>query len=217
MPRKNIRDFRGAPLIAHTIRAAVDTGLFARVIVSTDDEEIASIATGAGAEVPFLRDPGLADDITPVSAATADALTRIDPDGNEFESVCQLMPNCPLRNAADIADSHAEFHRSRPPAQVSLVRYGWQNPWWALELDEHNRVKPLFEDRLLSRSQDLPALFCPTGAVWWAAADVLRETKTFHVDDRAGWEIRWEHAVDIDTEDDWLFAELVHDYLALGR
>lgn len=207
VPRKNIREMDGRPLIAHTIEAAIGSGVFARVVVSTDDEEIARIARACGADVPFLRDAALADDVTPVSAATADALERLDPDGAVFADVAQLMANCPLRTAADVRASHAAFKAGDAPAQISVTPYGWQNPWWALTRDAAGRIRPIFADRLQQRSQDLPPLFCPTGAIWWARAGTLRAQRTFHVDGRVAWEMPWRRAIDIDTEDDWSLAE----------
>jgi len=207
VPGKNIRPLEGKPLLAYTIDAAQNTGLFERVLVSTDSDEVAQMARRLGAEVPFLRDAALADDITPVSAVTVDALGRLDPSADKYEFVCQLMPNCPLRTAEDIVASHRQLMVSDSAAQLSVVRYGWQNPWWAMRRDEGLVLEPLFPEALQQRSQDLPELFCPTGAVWWASADVLRAAGTFHVRERTGWEISWQHGLDIDTEEDWVMAE----------
>lgn len=206
VPRKNIRLLLGRPALAYTVEAALESRLFDRVVVSTDDREIAEVARACGAEVPFLRAAGLADDVTPVSVVTADALDRLDP-GGAIPFVAQLMPNCPLRTAEDIRASHAAFIASEAESQISVTRFGWQNPWWAAELDAKRRLIPLFADRVLTRSQDLPELFCPTGAVWWARTEVLRGRRTFHVEGRAGWEMPWQRAVDIDTEADWEMAE----------
>ena len=164
IPGKNIRDLAGRPMIAYTIEAACASGLFERVVVSTDSQEIAEIAERYGAESPFLRDAALADDVTPVSLATLDALHRLDPDGGQYDTLAQLMPNCPLRSAEDVQHSHAQFRESDSPSQISVVRYGWQNPWWAMRRNEEFRLKPLFPDEIKQRSQDLPELFCPTGA-----------------------------------------------------
>jgi pseudaminic acid cytidylyltransferase len=209
IPKKNVRVFEGRPLIARTIEAAVGCGLFRQVIVSTDSREIAQVAQDLGAEVPFLRDPHLADDLVPVSAATVDALQRLDPRGAVFEHICQLMPNCPLRTARDIADSYGQFTHTGAEAQLSVVRYGWQNPWWAMRRDDAFALSALFEEAMTTRSQDLPELYCPTGAVWWAKADTLRREGTYHVRGKTGWEIPWIRGMDIDTEDDWAMAELL--------
>lgn len=207
VPRKNIRLFLGKPIIAYTIEAALASGLFARVIVSTDSEEYAEIARQFGAETPFLRGDALAGDHVPISAVTVDVLERLDPDGSLYPDVCQLMANCPLRTAEDIQDSYRQFSESGARTQISVTRSGWLNPWWAMTRDDQYHLEPIFKEALTQRSQDLPALFVPTGAVWWAKSAVLRKEKTFHTPDRRGWEIPWFRAVDIDDEDDWLLAK----------
>ncbi len=209
IPRKNVRSLDGQPLLAYTIEAARVSGLFQRVVVSTDDPEIARLAEAFGAEAPFLRNAALADDQTPVSAATVDALCRLDPHGTSFAHVAQLMANCPLRNSDDIVQSYRQFVESHAAVQISITRFGWQNPWWAFERSPDLRLSPLFPDKMCQRSQDLPELFCTTGAVWWTKSDVLRREKTFHINERTGWEIPWRHGLDIDTEEDWLMAEVL--------
>lgn len=209
IPRKNIRNLRGKPIIAYTIEAAVKSGLFSRVVVSTDSEEVASVARQFGAEVPFTRDASLADDYTPVSLVTLDALKRLDPDRKIFYYVAQLMANCPLRTTADIKDSYRQFVETGADAQISVTHYGWLNPWWAMTRNAKYELSPIFPEQMSKRSQDLPEVFCPTGAIWWAKADVLRQERTFHIANRTGWEIPWQRAIDIDTEDDWQLAELL--------
>jgi len=199
----------GEPIIAYTIEAALESGVFSRVIVSTDSGEIATIARRFGAEVPFLRDAGLADDYTPISLATLDVLERLDLNGTVFRNVAQLMANCPLRTDEDIRASYRQFVETGADSQLSVTRYGGLHLWWAMTRDREMRLAPLFESRTSVRSQDLPEVFCPTGAIWWAKADVLRRDKTFHIADRTGWEIPWQRAVDIDTEDDWQLVELL--------
>jgi N-acylneuraminate cytidylyltransferase len=206
VPRKNIRDLLGRPAIAYTIEAAIESGLFEQVVVSTDSEEIAAVARDCGASVPFLRDAALADDQTHVSSVTLDALQRVDPT-EQVHGIAQLMANCPLRTADDVVASFEQFDRSGAAAQLSVTAFGWQNPWWASELTPAGAMAPIFPERMTSRSQDLPALFCPTGAIWWARPEVLRQTGTFHVPGRTGWVIPWQRAVDIDTEEDWQMAE----------
>jgi N-acylneuraminate cytidylyltransferase len=206
--RKNIRPLAGRPAIAYTVEAALAADLFAQVVVSTDSEEVAALATSLGASVPFLRDANLADDQTHVSAVTLDALLRVDP-ARKMAAVAQLLPNCPLRTAEDIRASWTAFQETGAAVQLSVARFGWQSPWWATTVGNDSTLWPLFADRMTERSQDLPPLVCPTGAVWWIRADVLRRTGTFHLPGRTGWELPWQHAIDIDTEDDWALAELL--------
>lgn len=204
--RKNIRPLAGRPALAYTVEAALGAGLFAQVVVSTDSEEVAELARSLGASVPFVRDAGLADDHTHVSAVTLDALVRVDP-GRSVAAVAQLLPNCPLRTAGDIRESWSAFQRSGAAVQLSVTRFAWQNPWWASTVAEDGTLSPLHAEQMTRRSQDLPSLVCPTGAVWWIRAEVLRRAGTFHVPGRTGWEMPWQRAVDIDTETDWEMAE----------
>ena len=209
IPGKNVRPLAGTPLIAYTIAAALDSGLFEEVVVSTDSPEIAEIASHYRAQVPFLRDEQLSDDFTPVSEVTADTLLRVDPAGGRFESVAQLMANCPLRTADDVRASYEQFRRTRAESQVSVVRYGWQNPWWALRRNDEYKLAPLFPEQMSVRSQDQAELFCPTGAIWWARTETLRRTRTFHLENRTGWELPWERGIDIDSFQDLALAEVL--------
>lgn len=208
VPGKNIRPLAGKALIGYSIEAALDSGMFERVVVSTDSEEIAGLSRNFGAEIPFLRSAEISDDVTPISAATADALERLDPDGTRYLFVAQLMANCPLRTSEDVVSSYAQFSKTGADSQISVVRYGWQNPWWAMRRDAGTfALDPLFPREMSARSQDLPELYCPTGAIWWGKTSVIRARRTFHVPQRTGWEIDWRHGVDIDTPEDMAFAE----------
>lgn len=205
IPHKNIRPLGGRPLLAYTVAAALGSGVFAEVLVSTDDEAVAAAAKAAGATV-LERAAELADDHTPASSVTARVAEQLGlPDA---QPVAQLLPNCPLRTAADVRASFMAFLAGGSPAQLSVTRYGWLNPWWAMTQDG-GRLSPVFAEQLKARSQDLPTLYCPTGAVWWSTAGALRREGTFYMAGHTGWELPWGRAVDIDDEDDWRLAELL--------
>lgn len=207
IPHKNITEFCGKPMIAWTIQAAKDSGLFDRVLVSTDDQRIAEVSKTWGAEVPFLR-ASFADDHTPVSEATASALQQAMNHWQEsYASVTQLMANCPLRTADDITQAVTQFEAQDRSFQISCFKYGWMNPWWAVKLGPEGHPERLFPETAGKRSQDLPELFCPTGAIWIARADLLLKTKTFYGPNHVFEPMSWESAVDIDDYDDMRFAE----------
>ena len=202
LPRKNILELHGKPMLGWTVEAAVQSGCYDRVLVSTDDEEIAAIGRAHGADVPFLRDRG-ADDITPSSEATIAALDQAETYwGERYKCVSQLMANCPLRNADDVRDAVKNFDENDASSQISSFQYGWMNPWWAAKLDQNGRPDALFPDALKTRSQDLPPLYCPTGALWIATSEALRAAKTFYTQDRVFHPMHWISAVDIDDADD---------------
>lgn len=211
IPQKNIRDFKGKPMVAWTIEAALETGCFERVLVSTDDPEVASVSIAAGAECPFLR-TDKADHITPVSEATLHALGQAEAHYNEvYDVVVQLMPNCPLRSSGTIRRALDDFLAGGCGAMLSHVRYGWLNPWWACKINDNKSLEPVFKNKLKERSQDLPLLYCPTGAIWIARTQTLKEHGTFHAPEKTAFVMDWQEGVDIDDMDDWRMAELIFD------
>jgi len=206
IPMKNIIDFNGKPMIAWTIEAAISSGLFTKVLVSTDSEEIAEISRNYGAEVPFLRD-NYADDITPVSVATCEALNQAERFWNtKFDNVTQLLANCPLRTANDIILFHDDFLGREVDFLLSCFKFGWMNPWWAFKLNENNQHTFLFKNSTKKRSQDLDNLYCPTGSIWMGKANILKVKKSFYTKNQQFKEISWISAVDIDDNNDLNFA-----------
>lgn len=199
LPRKNIREFGGKPMIAWTIEAAINSGLFQDVVVSTEDWEIAGIAEDFGASVPFTRDLALADEYTPTSMVTLDAVEKLP----GYVHVAQLLPSCPLRNYKDIQESFKAFVGSPDDSTISVSDYGWSNPWWAIT----NAGSYLFAERLRDRSQDLPDLYCPTGAVWWTRPETLQLYKTFYTPRTGYYVIPWMRGIDIDTMEDFEVAD----------
>lgn len=202
LPRKNILDFHGLPMLAWSVEAALQSGQFDRILVSTDDQEIAEIGRLFGAEVPFLRDSA-ADDIASSSEATLVALRQAERHwGEQYDVVSQLMANCPLRDAEDISTTVQNFITREAVSQISCFRFGWMNPWWAAKLEEHGVPDYLFPEARISRSQELPPLYCPSGAIWVARASVLKAEKTFYVPKHILYPLNWISAMDIDDAED---------------
>jgi CMP-N-acetylneuraminic acid synthetase len=206
IPRKNIVSFAGSPLIEWTIKAALNAGGFDRVIVSTDDEEIAAVSLAAGAEVPFLRQLA-ADDYTPVSDATIATVEQCEQHfGEQYLEVVQLFAVCPLRTADQINAALKSFRESRADFLISAFKYQLSNPWWACTIDRNSRPTRVFEDSYI-RSQDLPDLYCPTGAIWIAGVEALKLAGSFYGPGHVFWPMPWQAAVDIDTWEDLRLAE----------
>lgn len=207
LPRKNVLPLGGRPMLAWSVSAALDAGCFDRVLVSTDDAGIAAVAREAGAEVPFLRDAA-ADDQAPSSEATLVALRQAEAHWDErYDTVAQLMANCPLRNARDIRDAMTAFDSGAAPAQISAFRFGWMNPWWAARLQADGQPDWLFPEARSARSQDLPPLYCPSGALWLARRAALMAAGTFYAPGHVLFPMSWMSAMDIDDEDDLRMAE----------
>lgn len=211
VPRKNILDFCGKPMIAWTIEAARSTGLFEKIVVSTDSAEIARVSLQYGADVPFLRERK-SDDFSPVSEATIETLIQLQQGGYTYENVVQLFAVCPLRNADDIMNAVKFFEEKHRPFVLSCFKYAWMNPWWAMTINNDHEASWIFEDAK-KRSQDLPELFCPTGAIWIANVEALIKANTFYGPGHIFWEMDWKRAVDIDNYDDITLARALKEVL----
>ncbi len=204
---KNIAGFNGLPMIAWTIGAARESGLFSRIVVSTDSEEIAEVSRAYGADVPFLREKH-ADAHSPVSEATIHALEQLEERlGETFDDVVQLFACCPLRRADHILDGYGLFVRENADFLISASNPKGFNPWWSVKLDSASRPTRLFPEAYHTRSQDLEPLYIPSGAIWIARCDRLREAGTFYGPSHLYYPIDWRAAVDIDEEEDMVFAE----------
>jgi CMP-N-acetylneuraminic acid synthetase len=147
LPKKNILNLGGKPLIAWSIEAAVRSKVFTKILVSTDCKLIADISIKYGAEVPFLRNEN-SDDFSKSSLATYTALNQAEKYWKiKFDVVTQLMANCPLRTERDIRKSTNVFIKKNIPAQISCSKFGWMNPFWAFKLDKKKRAKFLFPNK----------------------------------------------------------------------
>ena len=207
LPGKNIRMFCGRPLVAWTIEAALLSNSFDRVLLSTDSEEIAEIGIKFGAEVPFLRKLAC-DDHSTSSEATLAALDQAEEYwGKNFSVVAQLMANCPLRTSQHVRDGMNNFFQKNASSQISCFKFGWMNPWWAARIDSDSHPDWIFPQAISSRSQDLPRLYCPSGAVWISKTKALRDFHSFYSPNHIFHAMDWMSAMDIDDEEDWLMAE----------
>lgn len=209
IPKKNILEVLGKPMIAWTIEEALKSKFITEVVVSTDDLEIAEVSRSYGASVPFLRSAH-ADDFSPVSEATINCVKDYCKLNETPDIVVQLMANCPNRDAQDIDESIAQFIEKSRSFQISCFKYGWMNPWWAHTLNDDGIATSIFDNSIkFKRSQDQPDLYCPTGAIWIAQTDELFESGTFYGPNHSFHEISWEAAVDIDDYSDLKMAKIL--------
>ena len=204
---KNIKEIAGKPMIAWTIEAAKKSKIFDEIVVSTDSEKYAEIAIEYGAKVPFLRDTHN-DNFSVVSDATIYAVKQSEEYfQKEYLNVCQLMANCPIRFDHTIDAFFQHFKKHNFGSLISVFKYGFMNPWWALKIDKHGNGINLFPEIKNKRSQDLDDLFCPTGSIWLAKKEALFRDKSFYTKDVKYKEINWIEAVDIDDTEDFALAE----------
>jgi len=207
IPKKNIYPFMGKPLMSWTIEAAIESEVFTDIYVSTDSPEIAAVAEQYGAKCIMRRKGN--DDQTIVSMATIYTLQQIEEEEEEeYDIVCQLMANCPLRDSDDIRHAMTHFIHSGADYQLSCYSYDYANPWWAMKIPDKYRGEELYPQALKTRSQDLEKLYCPTGAIWIAKVQRLYDAGTFYGPDYIVVPMNQSaHAVDIDEMEDLTFAK----------
>ena len=216
IPRKNIRDFHGKPLISWTIHNLLSSQLFSRVIVSTDSEEIAAVSREAGAEVPFLRPPELSDDFTPTANVADHAISwSIDEGVADNTQFCVVYPAAVSVTAEDLSDAKQILESSG----ADLVFAGCEfpsHPDRAWTLAEDNFVIPVTHELQAARSQDLEPRFYDAGQFYWshksAWADVIQGLPIR----KAMFLMPRSRAIDIDTEEDWQIAEALFKSILRG-
>ena len=214
IPRKNIRKFAGKPMIAHSIDCAIRSGLFDRIIVSTDDEEISQIAQKFGAEVPFERPAALSDDYTGTTEVVAHAINWLLSHKITVSEVCCIYATAPFVDPEDIRQALTVLQSgdwryvfSATTFASPVLRSFTKNPEGGLEM--------LFPDNFDERSQDLSEVFYDAGQFYWGSASAwLSNVKLFDGESTVVYIPRW-RVQDIDTEADWLRAESMATYLGI--
>lgn len=210
VPRKNVRDLCGKPVIAYTIEAALESSVFSRIIVSTDDDEVAGVAKRLGADVPFMRPPELAQDDTPGIEPVLHAVCWLDEhERYRPDYVMLLQPTSPLRTAKDIEAAVQLAQKKQADSVVSVCSVD-QHPYWMKQITEDGRlVDFLLLDRAYTRRQDLPSVYALNGAIYLARREVLLKQQTFYTDRTYAYIMPPERSLDIDIPWDLYLADLI--------
>ncbi|MGJ3232187.1 MAG: cytidylyltransferase domain-containing protein [Oceanicaulis sp.] len=206
--RKNARDFAGKPMLAHALGAALASGVFDTVHVSTEDKEIAAIAAAYGAAPDFARPADLADDHTPIRDVVKAVLAEYARRGRAFDTVALVYATAVLIEAEDLRAALRAFEADPARPLLSVVEAG--TPLERLMVEEGGALKPALPERFANRTQDLTPAYRDAGAFGFFASETLRAD----TDGAAALAFRpfvlpLFKGVDIDTEDDWRFAEII--------
>jgi pseudaminic acid cytidylyltransferase len=204
LPRKNIVDFLGRPIISYAIDAAHESRCFGRVIVSTEDEEIATVARRCGAEVE-PRPARLATDTVGVVDVCLDVLEHERAKGRQWRVMGCLYPTAPLRNAADIRATMALLQPDVCAFAMGVTSYDLQ-PHLALKLAPDGGLAPMWPELIDFRASDLPPLRISNGTTYAVYVDAFRRARTFYGPGLRGYDMPRDRSIDIDTRDDLDFA-----------
>jgi len=204
LPRKNIRLLACKPLIAWTIEAAKKSKFIDRLILSSEDEEIISVAKAYGCEVPFIRPQELAEDDTPGISPLLHAIENLH---ESYDYVILLQPTSPLRSAESI-DRCVEFFVQRKARFCVSVTEADKTPYWMYTIN-NNLLKPFIISETYNRRQDIPKTYVLNGAIYIAETKSLIIEESFLNENTIGFLMVKSESVDIDTESDFLFAEFM--------
>lgn len=206
IPRKNIRPFCGRPMIAWTIAALRESGCFSRIVLSTDDDEIAAIGRELGAEVPFRRPSELSEDHTATLPVIAHAVRHLADRGEDLGKVCCAYATAPMLSPDDLRAAMRMLEETGADYVFSCTTFAFPI-MRALKIESGGGVVPMFPAAIASRSQDLPQAIHDAGQFYWGQADAFaRERPIFSPQSRA-YMIPRHRVQDIDTEEDWMRAE----------
>jgi pseudaminic acid cytidylyltransferase len=213
IPRKNIKLFHGKPIIAYSIEAALQSGLFDEVIVSTDDKEIAEIAQQYGAKVPFLRSKKNSDDFATTIDVIVEVMNFYKDKGIEHEFICCIYPCAVFVSKEKIQEAYNLLNTKNFDTVLPIIEYGFPIQR-ALKIENEKTVfsSPEF---IKTRSQDLEKHYHDAGQFYWLRTNIILQEHTIFTSNTGSIVISELEAQDIDTETDWKLAELkfkmIHD------
>lgn len=215
IPRKNIKEFCGKPILAYSIEAALNSKLFDEVMVSTDNNEIKEIAKQYGASVPFLRSAETANDFAILKDVLNEVLSEYKELGKEFDEICCILPTAPLVETADIIKSHEILEREKCVSVVPVVKYSY-TIFRSLKI-ENGRLVMNWPENFPKRSQDLPDAYHDAGLFYWYSKKYFEEKIAGFGENACPYILNEEKVQDIDTLDDWKIAEMKYKMLKSSK
>lgn len=202
IPKKNIKDFCGKPIIAYSIEAALASNLFDEIMVSTDDEEIAEVAKKYGAKIPFNRSEKNSNDVAILNDVIEEVLERYKNEGRHFEYGCCILPTAPFITTEQLKQAFEMLLNNSFDSVRPIVKFSYPIQR-AFKLLPDNSVQMFNPEHLKTRSQDLEPAYHDAGQFYWFKTD-----KTLSGSFKGGIIISETEAQDIDTLEDWKIAEL---------
>ena len=209
LPGKNIKMLNGKPLIAYTIEAAIQSGVFERVVVSTDSREIADISMQYGAEVPFIRPEHLSGDEISSDDVILHALDFYSMNGKKFDVVCKLQPTSPLRTEKHIVEAYGLMNDKNSNYVVSVCECE-HSPLWSGIIGENLSLENFIkEENKRACRQIFEKYYRLNGAIYFGKVESFQREKNFMGQGSIAYIMKQKDSIDIDTELDFLFAETV--------
>ena len=211
IPGKNIKDFNGKPIIAYSIEAAISANCFQEVMVSTDDEEIASVAKQYGAKIPFFRSKENSDDFSTTYDVLEEVLNEYENRGRKYDYCCCTYPTAPFITPQKIKKAFDLLLSTDADAVIPVSSYSY--PIWRSLKIENNRLKMNWPEHLTTRSQDLPKAYHDCGQFYFFKCNEILKKKSLFTDNTLPMIIAESEVQDIDNEEDWKMAEHKYSFI----
>lgn len=206
IPRKNIREFCGKPILAYSIEAALESGMFEEVMISTDDEEIAGIGKRYGGSVPFFRSREMSNDYAVTSQVLGEVLEEYGKRGRYFEGICCLYPTAPFITSDRIRQAMTLLQDTGADSVLPVVRFSFPPQRGVVEQDGYIKFKwPEYRN---ARSQDLEPFYHDAGQFYCLKTESFLQQKGLVMEKTVPLILSEEEVQDIDTEEDWKLAEM---------
>jgi len=215
IPRKNIKKFCGKPIIAWSIIAALESEIFDRVLVSTDDKEIAKVANEYGAETPFVRPKELSDDFQGTNAVVKHAIQWLEEHDQVIEYVCCIYATAPFIQANYLKEGLKVIRETGNQFAFSVTTYDFPVQRAIKISSDRNAVEPMWAESILQRSQDLEEAYHDAGQFYWGLPAAFLEDKDLFSCISSPVLIPRYLVQDIDTVEDWVSAEFMYEALSL--
>lgn len=212
IPRKNIREFLGQPIISYSIKAAIQCKLFDDVIVSTDDDEIALIAKQFGASVPFMRSAKNADDFATTADVLLEVINDLEKDNKYYSNACCIYPTSPLLQISSLQKGYELLTVENYKSVFPIVKFGYPIQR-CLQIDDSNKVSMKWEENLNKRSQDLQSLYHDAGMFYWLNIKAFKQQEKLFTSNSGAIILNETEVQDIDSLTDWNLAELKYKLL----
>lgn len=216
IPRKNIKEFCGKPMLEWCMEAALESNRFDHILVSTDDDEIAAVAEQAGASVPFRRPAHLADDFTATRPVVNHAIENAQILYGEISYVCCIYPTAPFLTSDTIRASGDLLREKKMDFVFSCTTFAYPIQR-ALRMTECGGVEMMWPEHRTTRSQDLEEGYHDAGQFYWGRAEAFLDGQHIFGLGSAPWVLPRHIVHDIDTPEDWLRAELAFQVLRYGH
>ena len=212
IPRKNIKNFMDKPIIAYSIIAALESGIFDEVMVSTDDQEIAEVSKQYGAVVPFFRSRETSDDFSNTNDVLKEVITVYQSMGKKFDQACCIYPTAPFVTAAKLQTAFKMLKESDADCVMSVAEFSFPI-WRSVSMDENHRIAFNWPENAFRRSQDLPPAYHDCGQYYFFNTERFLATGRLVSDHTLGILTPSTEMQDIDNEEDWKLAEIKYSFL----